>query len=138
MNYYWYKWYITLVTINAVYVKRVDGEASDIPLVQGRTVSLSLVHMQVQNSRYVDVCGAPAILSAQSITRDRIFSVIAGTRAASNQTNCMHARREKEPVLKITCKYINPLLQLTWGVWTLHTSEVTIYNYVEEEGTHAK
>lgn len=80
----------TLETINAVYVKRVDDEASDIPLVQGRTVSPSLVHMQVQNSRYVDVCGAPAILSAQSITRDRIFSVIAGIELqATRQTACM-------------------------------------------------
>jgi len=38
-------WYILLETINAVCAKTVYGRASDIPLVQGRTVSPSLVHM---------------------------------------------------------------------------------------------
>lgn len=60
-------WYIWLETINAVCVKTVDDGASDIPLVQGRTVSPSLFHMQVQNSHYVDVDAALAILPAQSL-----------------------------------------------------------------------
>lgn len=85
-------WYISLETINAVCVKTVDDGASDIPLVQGRTVSPSLVHTQVQNSHYVDVDAALDILPAQSTTRDRIFSV-----TASNKIN-MHARRNFENV----------------------------------------
>lgn len=103
-------WYTSLETINAVCVKTVDDGASDIPLVQGRTVSPSLVHTQVQNSHYVDVDAALAILPAQSTTRDRIFSVTADTRAASNKIN-MHARRNFENVHLVS--RVKPLYPLT-------------------------
>lgn len=101
--------YVKLNTINVVYVKRVGDGVSDIPLVQGIAVSLFLAHKQVQNSHYVDVRSAPAILPSQSIIRDDSrFSVTVGTKAASNQTNFMHARQGKAPIFKTLFKLLYP------------------------------